>query len=176
MAYSAEHGVITTGFQASSPEAICTEAFEHLRRHREERRMDLQVYGPDHIESFLLNCELLVRDLAEVAANWPTLDDEERGHHRAELLQTWGNRRVLGKLFKARRLQAAQEARLTDLDRFLLAQAALMEQCFGLDLCQLLAIFRWGTPLSTSTQTVQIEVDPASLERMATAFAPSLHD
>src|SRR5712692_1426595 len=138
--------------------------------------MDLQVYGPEHIESFLLNCELLMRDLAEVAANWPNLDDEERGHHRAELLQTWGNRRVLGKLFKARRLQSAQEARLTDLDRLLLAQAALMEQCFGLDLCQLLAIFRWGTPLSTSTQTVQIEVDPASLERMATAFAPSLHD
>ncbi len=81
--------------------------------------MDLQVYGPAHIESFLLNCELLVRDLAEVAANWPNLDDEERGHHRAELLQTWGNRRVLGKLFKARRLQSAQEVRLTDLDRLL---------------------------------------------------------
>ena len=68
MAYSADHGVITTGFQASSPEAICTEAFEHLRRHREERLMDLQVYGPDHIASCLLNCELLVRDLAAVAA------------------------------------------------------------------------------------------------------------
>jgi len=34
VAYSADHGVITTGFQASSPEAIFTEAFEHLRRHR----------------------------------------------------------------------------------------------------------------------------------------------
>ena len=34
VAYSADHGVIKTGFQASSPEAICTEAFEHLRRHR----------------------------------------------------------------------------------------------------------------------------------------------
>jgi len=138
--------------------------------------MDLQVYSPDHIESFLLNYELLVRDLAEVAASWPNLDDEERGHHRAELLQAWGNRRVLGKLFKAHRLQPAQEVRLTDLDRLLLAQAALMEQCFGLDLRQLLAIFRWGTPLSTSTQTVRIEVEPASLDRMATAFAPSLQD
>src|SRR5215831_13657525 len=118
--------------------------------------MDLQVYGPDHIASFLLNYKLLVRDLAEVAANWPDLDDEERGHHRAELLQTWGNRRVLGLLFKARRLQPAQEACLADLDRLLLAQAALMEQCFGLDLGQLLAIFRWGTPLSTSTTTVRI--------------------
>ena len=134
--------------------------------------MDLQVYGPDHSESFLLNYALLVRDLAEVAANWPDLDEEERGHHRAELLQTWGNRRVLGKLFKARRLAPAQEAHLTDLDRLLLAQAARMEHCFGLDLRQLLAIFRWGTPLSTSTQTVQIEVEPASLDRIATACAP----
>jgi hypothetical protein len=48
--------------------------------------MDLQVYSPAHIESFLLNYELLVRDLAEVAADWPNLDDEERGHYRAELL------------------------------------------------------------------------------------------
>jgi len=57
--------------------------------------MDLQVYGPDHIASFLLNDALLVRDLADVAAHWPDLDEEERGHHRAELLQTWGNRLTL---------------------------------------------------------------------------------
>lgn len=132
--------------------------------------MDLQAYGPDHVESFLLNYELLVRDLAEVAVDWPTLDEEERGHHRAELLQSWSNRKVLGKLFKACRLQAAQEARLAALDRLLLAQTALMEQCFGLDLGQLLIIFRWGTPLSASTQTVRIEVAPASLDRLATAF------
>ena len=138
--------------------------------------MDLQVYGPDHIESFLVNYELLVRDLAEVAAEWPNLDEEERGHHRAELLQTWGNRKVLGLLFKSHRLQPAQAARLADLDRLLLEQAALMEHCFGLDLRQLLAIFRWGTPLSTSAHPVRIEVAPAALDRMATAFTPSLHD
>ncbi len=106
--------------------------------------MDLQAYAADHIASFLLNYELLVRDLAEVAAHWPNLDDEERGHYRAELLQTWGNRKVLGQLFKARRLQPAQEARLADLDRQLFGQAMRMEQCFDLDLHQLLAIFRWA--------------------------------
>jgi len=135
--------------------------------------MDLSVYGPDHIESFLLNYALLVRDLTAVAADWPNFDEEERGYHRAELLQTWGNRKVLGMLFKACRLQPSQEMRLSELDRLLLEQAVLMEQCFGLDFQQLLAIFRWGTPLSTTAQTVRIEVDTASLDRMATAFLPS---
>lgn len=137
--------------------------------------MDLQVYGPSHIESFLLNYELLVRDLAEVATDWPNLDDEERSHHRAELLQAWGDRKVLGMLFKAQRVNPDQEARLAELDRLLLEQSALMEQCFGLDLSHLLAIFRWGTPLSRSSQTVRIEVEPASLDRMATALTPSSH-
>jgi len=138
--------------------------------------MDLQVYGSKHIASFLLNYEHLVQDLAEVAADWPNLDEEERGHHRAELFKTWGNRKVLGMLLKARRLPPTQEARLADLDRLLLKQAALMEHCFGLDLGQLLAIFRWGTPLSTSAQSVRIEAAPTSLDRLATACTSLHHD
>jgi hypothetical protein len=137
--------------------------------------MELERYEIGHIESFLLNYELLVRDLAELAADWPNLDDEERGHHRAEFLQAWGNRRVLGALFKAGKLGPSQEARLAELDRLLLEQAMLMERCFGLDLGQLLAIFRWGTPLSRSTQTVRIEMEPATLDRMATVLTSSPH-
>jgi hypothetical protein len=136
--------------------------------------MDLPTYGPGHIESFLLNYETLVRDLAEVATDWPELDSEERSHHQAGLMQTWGNRQALGQLFKARRLTPAQEARLAKLDRLLLEQASLMEQCYGLDLSHLLAIFRWGTPLPRFAQTVQIEVQPTSLDRMAASLAPSL--
>ena len=34
VAYSADHGAIKTGFQASSPDAIFTDAFERLTRHR----------------------------------------------------------------------------------------------------------------------------------------------
>jgi hypothetical protein len=132
--------------------------------------MNLNEYGSGHIESFLLNYGLLVRDLAEVAVEWPGLDDEERGHYRGELLQAWGNRKVLGALFKNGRLHPTQEARLASFDRLLLAQASLMEQCFGLDFMQLLAIFRWGTPLSQSAQTVHIQVESASLDRMAGAL------
>ena len=134
--------------------------------------MDLQAYTPSHVESFLLNYEVLVRDLDELAADWPDLDSEERGHHQATLMQTWSNRQLLGLLFKAHRLTPAQEARLARLDRLLLEQASLMEQCFGLDLSHLLAIFRWGTPLSRFAQTVRIEVEPASLDRMAATLVP----
>jgi len=135
--------------------------------------MDLNVYGSDHIESFLLNYELLVRDLAELGADWPELDEEERAQHRADLMQTWGNRKVLGLLFKAHRLTPEQVSRLAELDRLLLEQAPLMAQCYGLDLPQLLAIFRWGSPLSHSTRPVQLELAPASLRRLAAVLAPA---
>jgi hypothetical protein len=46
-----------------------------------------------------------------------------------------------------------------------------MEHCYGLDLSQLLAIFRWGTPLANSSQPVRVEVEAASLDRMATTLA-----
>ena len=35
VAYSADHGTIKTGFQASSPEAIFTDEFENLIRHKQ---------------------------------------------------------------------------------------------------------------------------------------------
>lgn len=176
VAYSADHGVIRTGFQASSPEAVCAEGCAHLTRQREGTRMDLQVHGPKHSASCLLNSAHLVQDLAEVAAAWPNLDEEERGHHRAELCKTWGHRKVLGLLLQARRLPPTQAARFADLDRLLLTQAAHMAHGFGLDLGQLLAILRWGTPLSTSAQSVRIEVAPTSLDRLATACTSSHHD
>lgn len=135
--------------------------------------MELQQYGPGHIEAFLINYDIFVRDLPEMAADWPHMDAEERGHHGSLLLQTWGNRKVLGTLFKAGCLQEMQETRLEELDRALLAQADHMAFCFGLDLSQLLAIFRWGTPLAASQQTVRLAVDPAVLERLAVTLAPA---
>jgi len=135
--------------------------------------MNLDQYGPAHIESFLLSYELLVKDLSEMAANWSDLDDEERSQYRADLMQTWGNRKALGSLLRARRLSQAQTDALGELDRLLLEQAPLMAQCYGLDLPQLLVIFRWGTPLANSTRPVRLELAPASLSSLATALAPA---
>lgn len=66
-----------------------------------------------------------------------------------------------------------QETLVADLDRRLLAQAALLGRCFDVDLLQLVAIFRWGTPLIRSVQPLFIELEPSSLERLAAtpAFA-----
>lgn len=129
--------------------------------------MELQIYTNSHIESFLLNYRIFISDLAEVAQDWSALDQEERSQHHADFLQTWSNRKVLGALFKASKLTSAQETQLAGLDRQLLAQTALMERCFSLSLHQLLAIFRWGTPVSQSVQPLYIEIEPASLERLA---------
>ena len=134
--------------------------------------MNLNEYKSGHIESFLLNYELLVKDLAEVAADWSGMDGEERGQYRAALMQTWGNRKVMGVLYKAQRLTLAQAKRLAELDRLLLEGASLMAQSYGLDLPQLLAIFRWGTPLAYATSPIRVELYPASLSHLATSLAP----
>ena len=51
---------------------------------------------------------------------------------------------------------------------------ALIFVAYGLDLNHLLAIFRWGTLLSSSVHTVRLEVEPASLDRLATVLTSSL--
>ena len=134
--------------------------------------MDLNAYTEGHIESFLLNYKLLLQDLAEVAAEWATLDRETQSDQSMLFMQSWGNRKVLGALYAGKRLTIKQERLLADLDRHLLKQAPLLQQCYGLDFAQLLTIFRWGTPLADSTDSVQIVVAPATLNRMATSLAP----
>jgi hypothetical protein len=133
--------------------------------------MNLQRYTFSHIESYLTNYEVLVRDLAEVAEDWPSLEQEEQNYHKAVLMQVWGNRKALGSLYQGRRLTLTQQNRLAELDSLLLQQASLMELCYGFDLSNLLIIFRWGTPLSKSTRTVRMEVRTTSLNRMALALA-----
>ncbi|MFN8486705.1 MAG: hypothetical protein U0350_03880 [Caldilineaceae bacterium] len=135
--------------------------------------MTLQVYPPDRTEGLFLHYETFVRDLAEVAVDWPTLDREERSDHQVVLMEVWGKRRTLGQLYQTHQLTRAQEARLAQLDYLLLEQAALMERCFGFGLDRLLTIFRWGSPLAQSTQTVRIETAMTSLNQIAQALAPA---
>ena len=135
--------------------------------------MNLQTYTNSHMDALLRSYHIFVEDLTEIALAWDTLDAEIHSDYNADFLQIWSNRKVLGALFKAGKLTPSQELHLADLDRQLFAQAALMERCFDMDLSQLLAIFRWGTPLIKSLQLLHIEIEPASLARMATtpAFA-----
>ena len=132
--------------------------------------MELQTYTNGHIHSFLLNYKIFVNDLPELAEDWSTLDPEEQSDYRSDLMQAWGNRKVLGALFRAKHLSRQQINEMTHLDRSLLQQAAMMKQCFGMELSQLLVIFRWGSPLAESQEPVAVEVEPAFLSRMALAF------
>lgn len=135
--------------------------------------MQVQQYTGGQIDTFLLSYQVFVTDLAETAAEWDRLDAEEHSDYDANLIQIWGNRKLLGVLFKADKLSAPQERRLAALDRQLLEQSGVMKQCFGFDLRQLLSIFQWGTPLAESVQPLYLEVEPALLNRMASVFALS---
>jgi len=134
--------------------------------------MNLDSYTPGHIDSFLLNYKIFVEDLAELASDWPTLDAEQRNDQQAVFVQVWGNRHVLGELYQVHRLTSAQNEQLAQLDQRLLEQAALMEQCFGFELAQVLAIFYWGSPLAQSAQPVHIQTNAVSLQHLAQALAP----
>lgn len=133
--------------------------------------MELQQYPPREMDGLFLHYETFVRDLTELAADWPILEPEERSHHRVVFMEVWGKRRMLGQFYQMQQLTRAQEARLARLDYLLLEQSSLMDHCFGFGLERLLTIFQWGSPLSQSTQTVRIEAAMTSLNHLAQALA-----
>jgi hypothetical protein len=128
-------------------------------------------YSTDQIDTLLSGYEGLVQELPELAAAWDEMDAMERSHHLAMFGQAWGDRHLLGALFKADRLTPAQEDRLAQLDQLLLERSQLARQCYGLDSRRLMRLFLWGTPLSLSHQAVRLELDPATLSEMALAWA-----
>ena len=135
--------------------------------------MELQQYPPSETDGLFLHYETFVRDLAEVAADWPTFEPEERSDHRVVFMEVWGKRRVLGQLYQTQKLTRSQEAQLARLDYLLLEQSSLMERCFGFGLERLLTIFHWGSPLAQLAQPVRIETDTTSLNHLAQALAPA---
>lgn len=133
--------------------------------------MNLDDYTVGQIDTFLLNYEIFVKDLAELASDWPTLDSEQQSDQQAIFMQVWGNRHVLGHFYQVHRLTHRQAEQLAQLDQMLLEHASLMEQCFGFELARVLVIFRWGSPLAQLAQPVRIETDTASLNHLAQALA-----
>lgn len=135
--------------------------------------MNTHLYTSGKVDSFLRSYQIFVDDLTETALEWDTLDAEQQSDYRADLIQIWSSRKLLGVIFKAGQLTPLQENQLATLDRQLLEHSGFMQHCFGFDLSHLLAIFRWGTPLTQSVQPLQIAIEPIWLDRMATAFVLS---
>jgi hypothetical protein len=128
-------------------------------------------YSTAHVDTLLTSYRGFVEELPELAATWLEMDAMERSHHLALFGQAWGNRHLLGDLFRAGRLTSEQEARLTQLDRQLLERGRLADRCYGLGSRQLLRLFVWGTPLALVQQPVRLDLEPAALSEMALAWA-----
>ncbi len=133
--------------------------------------VSVRQYSPEQVDSFLLTYEGLVSELPELAAAWDEMDTMERDHHRVIFGQAWGTRRFLGELFRAGQLTRSQESRLEELDWQLLEQGQLAQRCYGLNSRRLMKLFLWGTPLSLSRKTVRLEIETATLNEMALAWA-----
>jgi hypothetical protein len=137
-----------------------------------DQRLDLDRYNNDYIETFLRNYDGLIGSAAELAAEWPTMDEEERTIQCSFAMSEWGERVLLGALYRAGRLTPDQTARLADLDRALLEEATNVEIAYGPSLHQLVEnLLDWGTPLTEVKGTVRLEVPLRVLPALAQALA-----
>jgi hypothetical protein len=128
-------------------------------------------YTPDWIEMFLRNYNMLIGDAAELAAEWDKMHEQERIDHLSISMQVWGMRVTLGELYRAARLTPDQVARLADLDRALLEEAANVEIAYGPSLHQLVEnLLDWGTPLTEMEGTVRLEMPLKVLPALAQAL------
>lgn len=96
----------------------------------------------------------------------PTDEGEQMDAHMA-FMQYWGQRHLLGDLYRAGQLTPAQATHLADLDRQLLEHAAAVERVYGPTLRQLVHdLFAWGTPLADQPGIVRIETTLATLAEL----------
>lgn len=132
----------------------------------------LDKYTSDWIDMFLRNYEVLIGDAAELVAEWAGMDEQEQIHHRSISMQIWGMRKTLGELYRAGRLTLDEVARLADLDRALLEEAANVEFAYGPSLQVLMvSLLDWGTPLLEAEGTVRLEVPLRTLPALAQVLA-----
>ena len=133
---------------------------------------ELSIYTRQHIETFLRNFELMVKSLSELAIKWPEMDDFERQHARTAYFgEAWAPRRVLGALYRAGRLTAKQEDKLSALDNELIRHLDEANLCYDLDLRDVAQLFTWGSPLSRSEELIYIPIRPHALGEIAPVLA-----
>jgi len=132
---------------------------------------DSSVFSDDHIESYLLNYKLLIKDLPELADMWADMDDFEHHHYQMMFMQTWGMRYQLGDLYRAGQLTVEQEIELAALDDELIQHLDEANLCYGLDFQSIAQLFTWGTPLAQSDKVIRIPIRPRILNEIAPALA-----
>jgi hypothetical protein len=137
----------------------------------ETNDIDLNPYTSEHVDGFLASYRILVKDTPELAAQWEEMEDGERVHHQMMFAQTWGERWLLGQLYRAGRLTSEQAERLAELDLEWLNEADQASLCYDLDLGSLMQLFVWGTPLTERDEVVTLRVSAEALNDVTQALA-----
>lgn len=137
-----------------------------------QEQSELDFYTDDYIQLFLESVDRLIDSAPELAKEWHEMDDEEQGIQRSAVMSDWGNRYLLGDLYRAGRLSLEQEESLAELDNALLEHARAIEIAYGPSLADLLDnLIRWGSPLFAQQSTVRVEIPSQKLPASAQALA-----
>lgn len=97
----------------------------------------------------------------------PPMDESEQLDTQMAFMQYWGQRHLLGDLYRAGELDADQVTYLANLDRQLLENAAAIERVYGPTLRQLIYdLLTWGTPLTSQSGAVRVETTMTALAEL----------
>lgn len=133
-----------------------------MQQHKPPTR--LEEYSSEYVDTFLRNYAGLIQNAEFYASLDPPMDEGERMDAQMAFMQYWGQRHLLGDLYRAARLTPEQTERLAELDRQVLAHAAAMEIAYGPTLLSLVQdLFAWGTPLAEQSGPVRIETTITTL-------------
>jgi hypothetical protein len=120
------------------------------------------------IELYLDAYDRLIANAEFYATLDPPMDAGEQMDAHMAFMQYWGQRHLLGDLYRVGRLTPEQAGRLAELDRQLLERAAAVETVYGPTLHDLLRdLFTWGTPLAGQSGTLRIETTVTALTELA---------
>jgi hypothetical protein len=112
--------------------------------------------------------ERLVANAEFYAGLNPPMNEGEQVDAHMAFMQYWGQRHLLGDLYRNGRLNSKQLTHLADLDRQLLEHAAMIETVYGASLRQLVRdLFAWGTPLAEQPGSLRIETTTTALAELA---------
>lgn len=121
-----------------------------------------------HIVLYLDAYDRLITNAEFYATLDPPMDEGEQMDAHMAFMQYWGQRHLLGDLYRAGQLTLEQINHLAELDQELLKHAAAVEVAYGPTLGEVLRdLFTWGTPLAEQRGTLRIETTITALAELA---------
>ncbi len=89
---------------------------------------------PERIQMYLDDCREQVHQLDELAADWNTLDEEERSQYQWEFDVALGRRYILELLYKAKKLTPFSEVQFAKIEQEFFGKSHIVRRLFGYDM------------------------------------------